>query len=79
SPLRPDTCTGLLRDSEDCSRRKPRAGRHDGPSDLLLWPHVFLGLNLRGFKAIKEKDIPIEGLEFMGPKREKSSSSSSST
>eukprot|EP00062_Callorhinchus_milii_P013847 gi/632962386/ref/XP_007897286.1/ PREDICTED: TP53-regulated inhibitor of apoptosis 1 [Callorhinchus milii] len=30
-------------------------------------------------KAIKEKDIPIEGLEFMGPKREKSSSSSSST
>nr|XP_013800267.1 PREDICTED: TP53-regulated inhibitor of apoptosis 1 [Apteryx mantelli mantelli] len=55
-----EACTELKREYDQCFNR--------------WFAETFLKLCVQ--KAIKEKDIPIEGLEFMGPSKGKTENSS---
>ncbi|XP_013926921.1 PREDICTED: TP53-regulated inhibitor of apoptosis 1 [Thamnophis sirtalis] len=73
-----EACTELKRDYDQCFNRwfaekflKGEAGAEGDPCVQLFKRYQLCVQN-----AIKEKDIPIEGLEFMGSSKEKSENSS---
>ncbi|XP_066465886.1 TP53-regulated inhibitor of apoptosis 1 [Tiliqua scincoides] len=75
-----EACTELKRDYDQCFNRwfadtflKGQAGAADQDPDPCRL--LFRRYQLCVQKAIKEKDIPIEGLEFMGPSKGKSEDS----
>uniref|UniRef100_A0A670JRN2 TP53 regulated inhibitor of apoptosis 1 n=2 Tax=Podarcis TaxID=42163 RepID=A0A670JRN2_PODMU len=74
-----EACTEMKREYDQCFNRwfaekflKGEGG--DGSGDPCA--QLFKRYQLCVQKAIKEKDIPIEGLEFMGPSKGKSENSS---
>ncbi|KAH0625464.1 hypothetical protein JD844_014994 [Phrynosoma platyrhinos] len=71
-----EACTELKREYDQCFNRwfaeTFLKGEARGGGD----PCVQLFKRYQLCKAIKEKDIPIEGLEFMGPSKGKSENSS---
>ncbi|XP_042297408.1 TP53-regulated inhibitor of apoptosis 1 [Sceloporus undulatus] len=79
-----EACTELKREYDQCFNRwfaekflKGEArggGGEGGDRDPCL--QLFKRYQLCVQKAIKEKEIPIEGLEFMGPSKGKSENSS---
>ncbi|KAJ1093370.1 hypothetical protein NDU88_006471 [Pleurodeles waltl] len=71
-----EECTEMKREYDQCFNRwfSERFLRGEGGADPCR--DLFRGYRECVQKAIKEKDIPIEGLEFMGPSKEKPQSSS---
>lgn len=74
-----EACTELKREYDQCFNRwfaekflKGEGGGAGGEDPCL---QLFKRYQLCVQKAIKEKDIPIEGLEFMGPSKGKSEDS----
>ncbi|XP_069475866.1 TP53-regulated inhibitor of apoptosis 1 isoform X2 [Ambystoma mexicanum] len=69
-------CTDMKREYDQCFNRwfSERFLRGEGGADPC--GELFRCYRECVQKAIKEKDIPIEGLDFMGPNKEKPESSS---
>ncbi|KAM9118857.1 TP53-regulated inhibitor of apoptosis 1 [Pangshura tecta] len=71
-----EACTELKREYDQCFNRwfaeKFLKGENAGDPCVQLFKRYQLCVQ----KAIKEKDIPIEGLEFMGPSKGKAENAS---
>ncbi|NXS93615.1 TRIA1 inhibitor, partial [Jacana jacana] len=71
-----EACTELKREYDQCFNRWFAEKFLKGESAGDPCGQLFKRYQLCVQKAIKEKDIPIEGLEFMGPSKGKTESSS---
>ncbi|XP_010195245.2 TP53-regulated inhibitor of apoptosis 1 [Colius striatus] len=71
-----EACTELKREYDQCFNRWFAEKFLKGESGGDPCGQLFKRYQLCVQKAIKEKDIPIEGLEFMGPNKAKTENSS---